>query len=74
LDADDLDMFTAEKVSSMGLTDGIVFNLTTDLLSGSIMTQNLSLKIQDELGNIIVTDSSSQVTLTPIQTHANQKV
>jgi len=56
----DLQMLNTSQVQKLGLPKtAVVFNMTTPLVSGSLITQGITLKLQDQNGTSIVTDNSS---------------
>lgn len=56
----DLQMLNTSQVLKMGLPKtALVFNLTTPLVSGSLISQGITLQLQDQNGTNIFTDNSS---------------
>eukprot|EP00347_Sterkiella_histriomuscorum_P017693 403348360 len=61
-----LSMLNATATAALGVTDGIVFQIDTPLVSGSLMTSNISLIIQDENGRILNTDNTSVAVMSSV--------
>ena len=54
-----LDMLSQDAVRAMGITNGVVFQLDTPLVSGSLITSNITLKLVDDTNRTLITDNSS---------------
>ena len=59
-------MLSTLEAAALGITDGVVFQLSTDLVSGSLITQSVSLYMEDEVGRVITTDNSSVAVLSSV--------
>lgn len=63
-----LNFLTPSQVASLGV-NGIVFELDTPLVSGDIISENVSLKLYDNQGRVIVTDNSSIAEMTAMKSN-----
>eukprot|EP00347_Sterkiella_histriomuscorum_P014519 403360570 len=61
-----LAMLSTQQAQALGITNGIVFEMETPLVSGSLITSSVSLILQDEYGKILNTDNSSAAVMNSI--------
>ncbi|CDW85403.1 UNKNOWN [Stylonychia lemnae] len=61
-----LDMLSTEETQAMNITDGVVFKIDIPLVSGSLMSQNISLIMLDEMGRSMNTDNNSVAVMSSI--------
>ena len=50
-------------ISSMGLTNALVYQLDKPIVSGNLLPQNVTFTLYDRFSNIMITDNSSTATM-----------